>query len=137
MRTKSQKRSGFTLLELLLVMAILVVLVSLSSFAVLGMQKTAYSRAAATEIQNLKSQCIAFKLHVGRFPTTLDELYQPPSGMNQAQWGGPYVQDPIKGDPWGRAYNYSPDDANDRVIITSNGPDGMQGTADDVPAQNT
>jgi general secretion pathway protein G len=133
MSKRRRRNAGFTLLELLLVMAILVVLASLSTFAVLGMQRNAYSRAAATEIQNLKSMCQAFKLHVGRFPATLDDLYLPPSGMSPQEWGGPYVQEPIKGDPWKRPYNYSADELNDRVIITSNGPDGQQGTADDIP----
>jgi general secretion pathway protein G len=135
MKIRRRRNSGFTLLELLLVMAILVVLASLSTFAVLGLQRNALSKAAATEIQNLKSQCIAFKLHVGNFPSSLDDLYAPPSGMTPSQWGGPYVQDPIKGDPWKQPYKYSADEANDRVMITSNGPDRQEGTADDIPGQ--
>lgn len=136
MSCRRKRNSGFTLLELLLVMAILVVLASLSTFAVLGMQRTSYSRAAAAEISNLKSMCDAYKLHVGTFPAQLEDLHLPPSGMNQAQWGGPYLREPLKGDPWKRPYNYSPDDINDRVIITSNGPDGQAGTADDIPGPN-
>lgn len=134
MSRRNRRNSGFTLLELLLVMAILVVLASLSTFAVLGLQRNALSKAAATEISNLKSQCIAYKLHVGVFPTSLDDLFVPPSGMTQIQWGGPYVQEQIKGDPWKQPYNYSADEANDRVNITSNGPDRQQGTQDDIPS---
>jgi general secretion pathway protein G len=135
MKTRSRQNAGFTLLELLLVMAILVVLASLSTFAVLGLQRNALSKAALTEINNLKSQCIAYKLHVGVFPTALDDLYAAPSGMTPIQWGGPYIQEQVKGDPWKTPYNYSADEATDRVMISSNGPDRQQGTADDIPGQ--
>jgi general secretion pathway protein G len=99
------------------------------------LQRNALSKAALTEIANLKNQCTAYKLHVGVFPPSLNELYSAPSGMTPAQWGGPYIQEPLKGDPWKQPYNYSADEANDRVTITSNGPDRQQGTADDIPGQ--
>lgn len=135
MSKRNRRKTGFTLLELLLVMAILVVLASLSTFAVLGLQRNALSKAALTEISNLKNQCTAYKLHVGVFPTSLNDLYSPPSGMTPIQWGGPYLQEQLKGDPWKQPYNYSADETNDRVTITSNGPDRQQGTADDIPGQ--
>ena len=135
MKRRYRNRSAFTLLELLLVAGILVVLTSLGTFAFLGMQKSAYAKAALVEINSLKSQCDAYKLNVGSFPGTLNDLYVAPSGMVQAAWGGPYSRNPIKGDPWGRPYIYSADDVNDRVMITSNGADGQPGTQDDIPGQ--
>ncbi len=132
MRTSRRRKSGFTLLELMLVMAILVVLASLATMAVLGMQRNANSRAAMAEMQTLKTACTAYKLNVGAFPVQLDDLHTMPAGMNRTQWGGPYIENRIKGDPWNRQYIYQPDDANDRVIISSHGPDGLQGTEDDI-----
>jgi general secretion pathway protein G len=75
-----------------------------------------------------------YKLQVGRFPNTLDDLYTMPSGMTRAQWGGPYLEEQVKNDPWQRPYTYGADEINDRVTITSSGPDGQAGTQDDVPA---
>ena len=132
-RFRNRKNRGFTLLELMLVMAILVVLAGLTGFAVLGMQRTQYARAAAAEIRVIKDACIAFKLNVGRFPATLEELSTPPSGMTAVQWGGPYLEKPVSNDPWQRPYIYSADDSTDRVFVTSVGPDGQQGTEDDIP----
>ena len=74
-----------------------------------------------------------YKLNVGSFPAKLDDLYANPSGLSKVQWGGPYVSEPVSGDPWQRPYKYTPDDANERVMITSSGPDGRAGTEDDVP----
>ena len=133
-RSQSRRaRSGFTLLELLLVMAILVVLASLSTYAFLNLQQGGYQQAAFTEIQTLEDACTMYKLKTGSFPSELNDLYQLPSGYTQIQWGGPYLKEPVTGDPWKRPYNYQANDAQNRVTITSNGPDGKQGTEDDVP----
>lgn len=133
MRRNRRRNQGFTLLELMLVVAILVVLAGLSSFAFLSMQRSALAKTATSDIQNLKRACVAFKLNVGRFPSALEELVVPPSGLSPIQWGGPYLDNQNISDPWGRPYLFSADDLNDKVFITSVGPDGQQGTADDIP----
>jgi general secretion pathway protein G len=130
---RKRQKSGFTLLELLLVMAILVVLASLSTFAILNLQRTSLQKTAALQINMLERACKMYKLNVGRFPATLDDLYTNPSGLTRTQWGGPYIEEPIPADPWQRPYTYSADELNDRVMITSAGPDGQAGTQDDVP----
>lgn len=134
MRTRIRnRRGGFTLLELLLVMAILVVLASLAGFSVLNMRANALSQAAYIQIESFQKMCQAYKLQVGMFPNTLDDLHVQPAGMTRITWGGPYLENPVPLDPWQQAYNYSADDANDRVNITSNGPDRQSGTEDDIP----
>ena len=134
-RTKNsgKKNSGFTLLELLLVMAILVVLASLSTFAILNLQKTSLQRTTFMEIETLKKACKMYKLNVGSFPQRLEDLHSNPSGLTRTQWGGPYLDKPISNDPWQREYKYGADEVNDIVTITSDGPDGQAGTEDDVP----
>ena len=127
-------RQGFTLLELLLVMAILVILASLSTVAVLSMQSSSQNKAAFAEINTLKTQCINFKLSTLTFPKKLEDLINLPAGMNQANWGGPYLTGKkIPKDPWQNPYKYSAKDATDEVFITSAGKDGQHGTSDDVP----
>lgn len=129
------RNSGFTLLELLLVMAILVVLASLSGFAIIGMQKNALTKAAFIEIQSLEKACTAYRLNVGTFPQKLDDLYEPPNGLSRTKWGGPFLEKPVKADPWQRAYTYTPDEVQGKVVIRSAGPDGQAGTEDDVDTQ--
>lgn len=134
MRTRRPRtRKGFTLLELLLVMAILIVLAGLAGFSVLGMQKRAYSNAAQLQIENFESMCKAYRLNTGSFPQKLDDLHVLPSGMNRSLWGGPYLEEPVPLDPWQMKYEYVIDTQNDRVVIRSNGPDKQKGTPDDIP----
>ena len=133
-RMKNRNRQGFTLLELLLVMAILVILASLSTVAVLSMQSNAQSKAAFTQISTLKTQCINYKLSTLSFPKKLEDLVVLPAGMNQSRWGGPYLQDKnIPKDPWQNPYKYAAKDATDEVFISSAGKDQQHGTADDIP----
>lgn len=126
-------RLGFTLLELLLVMAILVVLASLSTFAILNLRDSTSQQAAQVQIETLKDACTMYKLSVGSFPRNLNDLQALPSGMTPQQWGGPYLDESIPMDPWGRPYNYTPDNVAQTVRVTSNGPDGQRNTSDDVP----
>lgn len=140
-RMVRRRRSGFTLLELMLVMAILVIMAGMVGFAVLNMQQNANRDLALTQISTLKQACTQFRLNNGRFPATLDDLVILPAGKSQNQWRGPYLdvsssgQPQVPVDPWGNPYSYTPDDANQRVMITSAGADSQQGTADDIPDQ--
>ena len=116
----------------MLVLVILVVLAGLSTFAVLRMQATGYSRAASVEVQTLADACKMYKLDVGAFPTSLNDLVVKPSGIDQGIWQGPYLEEPITADPWNRPYKYSPNDQNNQVLIQSGGADGQIGGADDI-----
>jgi len=117
-------------------MAILVILASLSTVAVLSMQSNAQSKAAFTQISTLKTQCINYKLSTLSFPKKLEDLVVLPAGMNQSSWGGPYLSDKkIPKDPWQNPYKYSAKDATDEVFISSAGKDGQHNTADDIPGK--
>ncbi len=133
LKRQGHRNSGFTLLELLLVMAILVVLAGLSTVAVINLQRGAYQKTALVEIETMEKACKMYKLNAGSYPATLDDLYTNPTGMSRAQWGGPYLDKPISNDPWQSPYSYTKDELNDRVTITSPGPDKQTGTEDDVP----
>jgi general secretion pathway protein G len=132
--SKKFRRGGFTLMELLLVMAILVIMASMVSFAFLNFQKNARSDAALSQISTLSTACKMYKMNVGTFPNDLVDLIALPSGLTQSQWRGPYMDTTqIPTDPWNNNYIYTPDGVGDRVLITSAGPDRQAGTADDVP----
>ncbi len=134
---RSQRQSGFTLLELLLVMAILVILASLSTVAVLNLQSSSQSKAAYAQIKILKNACTMYKLNGNPYPKSLDNLIAIPPGMNSATWGGPYLEgSSIPVDPWQNPYKYSANDSTDQVTISSAGKDGQHGTSDDIPGTN-
>jgi general secretion pathway protein G len=129
---RRKRKSGFTLMEVLLVMAILVVMASMVTFAFLTIQRNAMRDSAFNQAVTLAQACDQYKLNVGFYPQKLDDLKVKPQGLTDQKWKGPYLQQPLPLDPWGQAYKYQPDDANNVVFITSAGPDRQEGTQDDV-----
>lgn len=133
--TRQRRRGGFTLMEVLLVMAILVILGSMVGVYVIGMQKSAFEDAARTQIGLFKTQLNAYRLHVGSYPNGtqgLNALLEAPADLkNPAKWRGPYADDTIPNDPWGNPYQYELTNA-DIYRVWSWGSDGINGTDDDI-----
>jgi general secretion pathway protein G len=98
---------GFTLLELLVVLAILGLLIGLVGPALMKQFGSAKEKVAHLEIERLATSLDMYKLDVGTYPTTdqgLQALITRPSGV--ARWNGPYVKQDKVQDPWGRPYVY-------------------------------
>ena len=132
-------RSGFTLMELLLVMAILVILLGLVAPRFMGTQKKANINAAQSQIGLFKSPLEMYALDMNSYPATeqgLQALVEAPGDLeNPEQWKGPYLDSSIPTDPWGREYQYEYPPSrktNDFPDIWSFGPDGEDGSEDDI-----
>jgi len=99
---------GFTLVELLVVLAILGLLAAIATPQVLKHLSGAKTKTAALEIKNLSTALEMFHIDTGRFPTQqegLEALVRPVPGVER--WNGPYLQKPtIPTDPWGSPYLY-------------------------------
>jgi len=102
------RQHGFTLLELLVVLAILGLLVGLVAPAALHQLGSAKEKIAHQSIERLASVLDMYKLDVGSYPTSaqgLQALLTRPQGV--ARWNGPYVQgNKVPDDPWGRPFQY-------------------------------
>jgi general secretion pathway protein G len=126
-------RRAFTLIELLLVMVILAILAAIVVPKFTGRTEQARVTAAKADISSMKVALGAFETDTGRFPTTdegLNALITPPPGIQG--WTRPYL-DKVPNDPWGHAYIYrSPGSNNKDFDLFSAGPDGREGSADDV-----
>ena len=124
-----QSERGFTLLELLVVLAILGLLVGLVAPAALRQLGSAKEKVAHQSIERLSTVLDMFKLDVGRYPTTeqgLQALITPPTGVSR--WAGPYLKgDKLPEDPWGRPFVYrSPSQRpNHEFDLYSLGPNGQ------------
>jgi general secretion pathway protein G len=127
-------RSGFTLFEVLLVLAILIILTSSVSYYVIGAQKKAYVRAAQAQIGLFDKMLEDFYLDVGSYPTDdlgLNALRVQPDGLTK--WQGPYAAKDIPLDPWQSPYHYAC--AGTEYEIWSLGPDRADGTGDEIRSQ--
>jgi len=131
---RRRRRHGFTLMEVLLVLAILVILGSLVGVSIFQMQKNANIRAAKAQINMLEDSIKAYQIDVGSLPPSLEGLVAVPAELKVPQkWSGPYLEKgnlPV--DPWGNAYIYEQSNDFAGFVIKSNGPDQQAGTADDV-----
>ena len=127
MKLASRRTRGFTLVELLVVLAILTLLAGLVGPKVLNQLGGAKAKTAAVQIADLEKALELFKLDVGRFPTKeegLEALNKKPAAANN--WNGPYLKGQgIPQDPWSRPFQYAP--GGNGVEIVSLGADGAAG----------
>ena len=124
---RQQAAHGFTLLELMVVLAILALLGGLVGPKVLDYLGKAKSRTAIVQIAELEKTLDNFKLDVGRYPTAeegFDALVKRPASANL--WSGPYIKEVPK-DPWNNPYKYANPGAGGGVEILSLGADGIAG----------
>lgn len=132
---RRSSRKGFTLIEVLLVLVILVVLAGVVVTNLTGTQAKANAKAARITVQSLEQAAENYNLDVNAFPPNLEALLAPPGDMaNPARWLGPYLKKGMPRDPWDQPFSYAyPGQHNPQLPdIWSNGPDLAPGTADDI-----
>ena len=117
------KQSGFTLIEILVVMAIIAMLAVMVAPNILNQQAGAQRDAAISQISSLQAALDMYRLDTGEYPDGLEGLVENDTG--RASWNGPYLRGTVPADPWGNDYVYN-SDGRDFTLI-SFGPDGEQG----------
>src|SRR3954467_9720738 len=129
--------AGFTLLELLVVLAILGLLAAIIAPQVIKYLGTSRTQTAKVQINNVVAALELYRLDVGRYPTPqegLKGLVAAPQSANG--WNGPYLKkDSALVDPWGDPYLYKVPGDHGEVDVFSLGSDkqpGGTGEAQDV-----
>ncbi len=136
MNKMRNKESGFTLLELMVVIVILGIMASMIIPNLLGNKEKADQQKVVTDISTLESAMEMYKLNSSRYPTTdqgLDALVSKPSidPMPRNYPQGGYIRR-LPNDPWGNPYLLLSPGENGAVDIFSIGLDGEEGTDDDI-----
>jgi general secretion pathway protein G len=134
-RRRRNSEEGFTLLEMLVVIAIIGLLMAIVGPQVLKQLDNARTHTAKIQILSTESALDQFRADVGRYPTQTEGLVAltaAPPGVTG--WNGPYSK-PTPPDPWGHPYHYlNPGKHGDIDIYTlgSDNAEGGTGSAADV-----
>ncbi|SPD73471.1 pseudopilin, cryptic, general secretion pathway [uncultured Desulfobacterium sp.] len=125
---KPFNESGFSLMELLVVIIILGLISALVAPKFFGKVEKAQTKTAKAQIELLGSALDDFRLDNGRYPTSeegLKALREKPSGLEN--WDGPYLPKAVPLDPWDKPYIYKSPGEHGDYDLYSFGKDGVAG----------
>lgn len=134
-------RGGFTLIEILVVIAVIAMLAALVGPNVFRHLGTARDATARSQIEMLGAALDAYRLDNGRYPTTAQGLEalvsEPTVEPRPSNWRGPYLRKDVPPDPWDRPYVYvSPGEVNpngyDLMSLGADGEAGGEGEDADI-----
>lgn len=119
--------SGFTLVEILVVVIIIGLLATIATAKVSDHIRQARVSTTRLNIEALKSGVRLYEIALLKYPESLNELVV----EGDKDWPGPFIEEEqLPKDGWGNDFHY--EIRGKRVRITSSGPDGELGTDDDI-----
>jgi general secretion pathway protein G len=124
MERRKHKERGFTLIEILIVVAIIGLIAALIGPNLMGRLERSKEEITKAQVEMLSSAVQAFMIDMRRYPNTLDELIN----STDPQWRGPYLSKrTLPKDPWGRDYQFKCPGDHGPFDLYSLGPDGKLG----------
>lgn len=138
-RGKPNAQAGFSLIELLVVLAILGLLIGLVAPPIIRYFGRAKTDVAKVQIHDLETALDLYRLDLGRYPTQsegIKALAEKPPGVDR--WQGPYLkQGSVPTDPWGHAYHYRiPGEHGDYDLYSLGADDAPGGTGENQDIVN-
>ena len=125
---RTNRSTGFTLLELLVVIVIIGLLAGYVAPRYFSQVGKSEIQVAKAQIESLDKALDQFRLDVRRYPSAeegLEALLVKPA--NLATWSGPYLKKAVPSDPWGRPYVYRVPGTKGEFDLFSYGRDGKAG----------
>jgi general secretion pathway protein G len=143
--TRTTRRAGFTLIEVLLVIVIIAMLAGVLAVTIGNTQEDAEVDTTKLKLDKLEAAIQRYRLDMKHYPTEeeggLEALVTAPATADDGdaadRWRGAYVKEDQLVDAWGNQFTYEPaepglDDTGPEYRLWSNGPDGESGTDDDI-----
>jgi general secretion pathway protein G len=131
-KVRQLSKSGFTLIELMIVVVILGLLATIIMPRILNRPEQARRMKAKIDIRNIESALALFKTDTGRFPTTSEGLEVLVSGPGIKGYNSDGYLDKVPSDPWGNKYIYIFPGVRSRDYdLESYGKDGEDGGTGD------
>jgi general secretion pathway protein G len=108
-RTKGARTSGFTFIEIAIVMVIIGIIIGIVGRRIGTGQTEALKLKAQVTLSNLKVAILKYHSDMlGQYPATLQDLITKPATVKAgARWNGPYIEESELTDPWGNLYVYA------------------------------
>ena len=129
MSNRNRRRSGVTLIEMMVVVVIIALFAALVLPRMMGQADKARKTAARAQINAFMTALGSYKLDTGSYPSTeqgLQALRVKPESVSS--WQGPYTDKEIDNDPWGHPYIYRyPGEHGDEPDLICYGADGQPG----------
>lgn len=125
---RGSAQSGFTLLELLVVVVIIGLLAGFVAPRYFGQVGKSEVNVARAQLDSLGKALDQYRLDTGRYPDNelgLAALVQKPA--NEPKWAGPYLRKDVPLDPWGKPYVYRSPGEKHEFDLVSYGKDGRPG----------
>lgn len=134
--SKTIRPRGFTLIELIVVIALIAVLAAVVAPNLLGKASQAKRKAATVQTEKIGNAVELYRLENGRYPEKLEDLIARPDGVDS--WNGPYVRKHSQLlDPWGHEMVIRAPGEHGSVDVLSYGADGRPGgEGDDADITN-
>lgn len=122
----TSRARGFTLIELIVVIALIAVLAAVVAPNLLGKAGEAKHKSAAVQVEKIGNTVELYHLENGRYPERIIDLVEKPEGADK--WNGPYLRKRSQVlDPWGNEIVIQVPGEHGSFDITSYGADGRAG----------
>lgn len=132
-RRNRRGERGYSLLEVLIVLAIIAMIAAFVGPRLIAQLDRSKVTAAQVQLRSLAAALQTMRMDLGRYPSQAEGLEalvrRPEIDPDIGEiWNGPYLDDEVPRDPWGRPFVYGPPvDESDAPTLRSLGADGREG----------